>query len=144
MFTIQTCSYDLPTATTQAFLWVLTIKSGNRCAKTPRKQAGFVPGWLSKLIRDAEHFARKVRDHFLNPGEPWSRLLGGPLSAAGRSETRCGRGIGPGGGVRTGTARAGWRILALSGAPRPTPAPIRQCGLLPHFLIMPPDPSPEG
>jgi hypothetical protein len=31
-------------------IWVLTIKSGNRCAKTPREQAGFVPGWLSKLI----------------------------------------------------------------------------------------------
>src|SRR5262249_23093190 len=46
MITIQTRTYELPTATTLAF------------------------------FRDEEHFARKVRDHFLNPGEPWSRLLG--------------------------------------------------------------------
>lgn len=46
MITIQTRSYDLPTATTLAF------------------------------FRDEEHFVRKVRDHFLNPDEPWSRLLG--------------------------------------------------------------------
>lgn len=46
MITIQARSYELPTATTLAF------------------------------FRDEEHFARKVRDHFLNPNEPWPRLLG--------------------------------------------------------------------
>jgi hypothetical protein len=46
MITIQTRSYELPAATSLAF------------------------------FKDEEHFARKVRDHFLNPGEPWSRLLG--------------------------------------------------------------------
>lgn len=46
MITIQTRSYQIPTTTTLAF------------------------------FRDQEHFVRKVRDHFLNPGEPWSRLLG--------------------------------------------------------------------
>jgi hypothetical protein len=46
MITIQTRSYELPSATSLAF------------------------------FKDESHFARKVRDHFLNPGEPWSRLLG--------------------------------------------------------------------
>jgi hypothetical protein len=46
MITIQTRTYQLPTATNLAF------------------------------FRDEEHFAQKVRDHFLNPSEPWSRLLG--------------------------------------------------------------------
>lgn len=46
MFTIQTRSYELPTTTSLAF------------------------------FKDEEQFARKVRDHFLNADEPWSRLLG--------------------------------------------------------------------
>jgi hypothetical protein len=46
MIAIKTRSYELPSATALAF------------------------------FKDEEHFARKVRDHFLNPGEPWSRLLG--------------------------------------------------------------------
>jgi hypothetical protein len=46
MISIQTRSYQLPKATPLAF------------------------------FKDEEQFARKVRDHFLNPGEPWSRLLG--------------------------------------------------------------------
>ncbi|GIW89995.1 MAG: hypothetical protein KatS3mg109_0427 [Pirellulaceae bacterium] len=46
MISIQARSYQLPTTTTLTF------------------------------FRDAEHFAQKVRDHFLNAGEPWSRLLG--------------------------------------------------------------------
>lgn len=46
MIRIQSRSYDLPTTTTLAF------------------------------FREEAHFARKVRDHFLNPIEPWSRLLG--------------------------------------------------------------------
>jgi hypothetical protein len=46
MINIQSRTYPLPTATDLFF------------------------------FRDEEHFARKVRDHFLNPNEPWSRLLG--------------------------------------------------------------------
>lgn len=46
MIAIQTRSYELPSTTALAF------------------------------FKDEEQFARKVRDHFLNPCEPWSRLLG--------------------------------------------------------------------
>lgn len=46
MITIESRSYEIPAATSLAF------------------------------FKDEQHFARKVRDHFLNPGEPWSRLLG--------------------------------------------------------------------
>lgn len=46
MITIQTKSYELPSPTKFTF------------------------------FKGDEHFARKVHDHFLNPCEPWSRLLG--------------------------------------------------------------------